>query len=68
MTDYNAEFDVQYKITIMKTFFISAPLDADERFIIEQAVEAFNSDDVYRTIVPTDVVLVQYYDSALEDF
>lgn len=68
MTDYNAEFDVQYKITIMKNFFISAPLDADERFIIEQAVEAFNSDDAYRTIVPTDVVLVQYYDSALEDF
>ena len=56
MNTSNAEFDVQYKITVVKTFFI------------ERAVELFNADDSYHNIVPSDVALVQYYDSALEDF
>lgn len=60
---YDTEFDVLYKVTIMKTFFVSAQLEADERLIIERAVELFNSDETYHSIVPTDVVLVQYYDA-----
>ncbi len=68
MSTNNAEFDVRYKITVVKTFFITAPIDADEFFIIERAVELFNADDSYHSIVPSDVALVQYYDSASEDF
>ena len=68
MNTSNAEFDVQYKITVVKTFFIDAPIDADEFSIIERAVELFNADDSYHNIVQSDVALVQYYDSALEDF
>ena len=58
MLIYEGSNDSVYKITIMKSFFIEAPRDEEEYLIIERAVDMFNEDEIFHSIVPSDVVLV----------